>query len=170
MGAKGFPETDFIHIYGMTETAGMFTALDPAELRAGRRLESCGTPFDDAQMKVVGPDGTETETGEVGEIICRTSHLMSGYWQKPDTTADAIRDGWFHTGDAGYVDEEGFLFTHDRIKDLVISGGENIYPAEVENTVLAHPAMVDVAVIGIPDPQWGSRARNHCCQGRRDSG
>jgi len=95
---------------------------------------------------------------------------MSGYWQKPDTTADAIRDGWFHTGDAGYVDEEEFLFTHDRIKDLVISGGENIYPAEVENAVLAHPAMVDVAVIGIPDPQWGSRARNHCCQGRRDGG
>jgi acyl-CoA synthetase (AMP-forming)/AMP-acid ligase II len=150
-----FPDTDFIHVYGMTETTCMFTALDPAELRANRRLESCGKPFADAEMKVVNPDGDEVSAGVVGEIICRTPQLMSGYWNRPDATAKAIRDDWYHTGDAGYVDEEGFLYIHDRIKDLVITGGENVYPAEVENAILAHPGVADVAVIGIPDARWG---------------
>jgi acyl-CoA synthetase (AMP-forming)/AMP-acid ligase II len=125
------------------------------ELRANRRLESCGKPFADAEMKVVNPDGDEVSAGVVGEIICRTPQLMSGYWNRPDATAKAIRDDWYHTGDAGYVDEEGFLYIHDRIKDLVITGGENVYPAEVENAILAHPGVADVAVIGIPDARWG---------------
>ena len=150
-----FPETDFIHVYGMTETTCMFTALDPAELRAGRRLESCGKPFADARMKIVDPDGVEVATGVVGEIICRTPQMMAGYWQRPEATAAAIRDGWYHTGDAGYVDGEGYLFIRDRIKDMVITGGENVYPAEVENAVLAHPAIAEVAVIGVPDELWG---------------
>ena len=150
-----FPDTDFIHVYGMTETTCMFIALPPSELRANRRLESCGKPFDDAQMKIVDVDGVEVATGVVGEIICKTPQLMSGYWRRPDATASAIRDGWYYTGDAGYVDDEGFLYIRDRIKDLIISGGENVYPAEVENTVLAHPSVADVAVIGIPDPKWG---------------
>ena len=150
-----FPETDFIHVYGMTETTCMFTALDPAELRANRRLESCGKPFADAEMKIVNPDGAEVPAGIVGEIICRTPQLMAGYWNRPDATAKAIRNGWYHTGDAGSVDEEGFLYIRDRIKDLVITGGENVYPAEVENAVLAHPGVADVAVIGVPDAKWG---------------
>ena len=150
-----FPDTDFIHVYGMTETTCMFAALDPAELRANRRLESCGKPFADAEMKIVDPDGAEVAVGIVGEIICRTPQMMAGYWNRPDATAKAIRDGWYHTGDAGYVDEEGFLYIRDRIKDLVITGGENVYPAEVENAVLAHPGVADVAVIGVPDAKWG---------------
>ncbi len=150
-----FPTTDFIHVYGMTETTCMFTALDPAELRAGRRLESCGKPFADAQMRIVDADGHEVGTGVVGEIVCRTPQMMAGYWQRPEATAAAIRDGWYHTGDAGYVDEEGYLFIRDRIKDMVITGGENVYPAEVENAVLAHPAVAEVAVIGVPDEVWG---------------
>jgi acyl-CoA synthetase (AMP-forming)/AMP-acid ligase II len=150
-----FPDTDFIHVYGMTETTCMFTALDPAELRANRRLKSCGKPFADAAMKIVDPDGAVVPVGVVGEIVCRTPQLMTGYWNRPDATAKAIREGWYHTGDAGYVDEEGFLYIHDRIKDLVITGGENVYPAEVENAVLAHPGVADVAVIGVPDEKWG---------------
>lgn len=150
-----FPETNFIHVYGMTETTCMFTSLDPAELRANRRLESCGRPFADAEMKVVDPDGVEVPAGVVGEIICRTPQLMTGYWNRPEATSNAIRDGWYHTGDAGQVDEEGFLYIRDRIKDLVITGGENVYPAEVENAVLGHPGVADVAVIGVPDEKWG---------------
>ena len=150
-----FPDTDFIHVYGMTETTCMFAALDPAELRANRRLESCGKPFVDAEIKIVDPNGAEVPVGIVGEIVCRTPQLMSGYWNRPDATAKAIRDDWYHTGDAGYVDEDGFLYIRDRIKDLVITGGENVYPAEVENAVLAHPGVADVAVIGVPDARWG---------------
>ena len=106
-------------------------------------------------MKVVDDQGAELPAGVVGEIVCRTPQLMAGYWNRPDATAKAIRDGWYHTGDAGYLDEEGFLYIRDRIKDLVITGGENVYPAEVENAVLAHPGVADVAVIGVPDARWG---------------
>ena len=150
-----FPDTDFIHVYGMTETTCMFVSLDPAELKTGRRLESCGKPFGDAELKVVDPEGEEAPPGTVGEIICRTPQMMTGYWQRPDATTSAIRDGWYHTGDAGYLDDEGFLYIRDRIKDLIISGGENVYPAEVENAVLAHPGVADVAVIGVADEKWG---------------
>lgn len=152
---KVFPDTDFIHVYGMTETTCMFTWLDPAELKANRRLESCGVPFEDAEVKIVDPDGNDLPVGVAGEIVCRTPQIMAGYWKRPEATANVIRDGWFHTGDAGYLDEEGYLFIRDRIKDMVISGGENVYPAEVENAVLAHPSVADVAVIGIPDDKWG---------------
>ena len=95
----------------MTETTCMWTALDPAELRANRRLESCGKPFPDAEMKVVDVDGAEVPAGVVGEIICRTPQLMTGYWNRPEATERAIRDGWYYTGDAGSLDEEGFLYS-----------------------------------------------------------
>ncbi|WP_417671824.1 class I adenylate-forming enzyme family protein [Roseibium sp.] len=150
-----FPQTDFVHVYGMTETTCMFCSLDPAELRQGQRLDSCGKPFPDAEMKIVDPDGNETRTGDVGEIICRTPQMTTGYWRRTEATAKAIRDGWYYTGDAGCVDEEGFLYIRDRIKDMLISGGENVYPAEVENAVLAHPVVADVAVVGVPDEKWG---------------
>lgn len=150
-----FPESDFVHVYGMTEMTCMFCALDPAELRAGRRLESCGKPFPDAEMKIVDHEGRELPVNEVGEIICRSPQMTSGYWNRPEATDKAIRDGWYHTGDAGSVDAEGFLYIRDRIKDMLISGGENVYPAEVENAVLAHPSVAEVAVIGDPDQKWG---------------
>ena len=150
-----FPETDFIHVYGMTETTCMFCALDPAELRAGRRLDSCGRPFPDAEIRIVDADGNNLPPGEVGEIVCRTPQMTTGYWKRPEATAKVIRDSWYHTGDAGSVDDEGFLYIRDRIKDMLISGGENVYPAEVENAVLAHSSVAEVAVIGVSDKKWG---------------
>ena len=150
-----FPETDFIHVYGMTETTGMFTSLPPEELRAGRRLESCGKVFDDATARIVDAQGMDVPAGVVGEIICRTPQLMTEYWNRPEATAGVIKDGWYYTGDAGFLDAEGFLFIRDRIKDLVITGGENVYPAEVEDALLAHPSVAEVAVIGVPDQKWG---------------
>ncbi|MEM9108352.1 MAG: AMP-binding protein, partial [Pseudomonadota bacterium] len=146
-----FVDADFIHVYGMTETTCMFCALDAEELRAGRRLESCGKPFPDADMKIMDAQGVQVATGVIGEVICRAPQMTSGYWRRPEATSNAIQNGWYHTGDAGYVDDEEFLYIRDRIKDMLISGGENVYPAEVENAILAHTAVADVAVIGVPD-------------------
>ncbi|MEM9432414.1 MAG: AMP-binding protein [Pseudomonadota bacterium] len=149
------PETDFIHVYGMPETTYMICVLDPSELRAGRRPDSCGTPFPDTDLKIVDPDGNELPVGTPGEIICRTPQMTPGYWHRREATARSIQDGWYYTGDAGLVDAEGFLYIRDRLKDLLISGGENVYPAEVENAVLAHASVAEVVVIGVPDQKQG---------------
>jgi len=95
----------------------------------------------------------------VGEICLKSDWLMKGYWNRAEATAESMQDGWFHTGDAGYFDEDGYLYIHDRLKDMIISGGENIYPAEVENALFAHPAVADVAVIGVPDEKWGEAVK-----------
>jgi acyl-CoA synthetase (AMP-forming)/AMP-acid ligase II len=99
--------------------------------------------------------GRPLPPGEVGEIQFRAPWTMAGYWQRPQETAAALEGGWLHTGDAGYFDEDGYLFIHDRIKDMIVTGGENVYPAEVENALFGHPAVADAAVIGIPDERWG---------------
>jgi acyl-CoA synthetase (AMP-forming)/AMP-acid ligase II len=122
---------------------------------AGTKLKSAGKPLGASRLKVVGEDGAELPPGQIGEILCQTDRVMKSYWNKPEATADALKDGWYHSGDAGYFDEEGFLYIVDRIKDMVISGGENIYPVEVENELIQHPDVEDVAVIGIPDSKWG---------------
>lgn len=99
-------------------------------------------------------------TGEVGEIVIRSATVMKGYWNNPAATRAAFfADGWLRTGDAAYMDEEGFVFVHDRVKDMIVSGGENVYPAEVENALFGHPAIADVAVIGVPDPRWGEAVK-----------
>ena len=152
---KVFPKANFTHVYGMTETTGMFMSLDPIELKNGRRLESCGTCFENSKIKIIDKDNNELPSNEIGEIICKTDQIMDGYFNREKSTEDAIRDGWFYTGDAGYIDEDGFLFIRDRIKDVIISGGENIYPAEVENELMAHSSIIDCAVIGVPDDKWG---------------
>ena len=108
---------------------------------------------------MVDDAGRDCAAGAVGEVVIRSGLVMKGYWQRPDATTAAIRDGWFHTGDAGYFDADGFLFIHDRVKDMIVSGGENIYPAEVENAVFGHPAVADVAVIGVPDEKWGEAVK-----------
>ena len=108
------------------------------------------------EIAVVGSDGA---AGVVGEIVIRHEVVMKGYWQRPDATREAVRDGWFHTGDAGYIDSEGFVYIHDRVKDMIVSGGENVYPAEVENAIVGHPAVADVAVIGVPDARWGEAVK-----------
>ena len=155
----------FCQVYGMTETTGAITALpfedhDPDGPRRGL-LRSAGKPHESVELRVVDPDtGKDADAGEVGEIWTRSPYNMAGYWGKHDETARTIdADGWLRTGDAGYFDADGYLFLHDRIKDMVVSGGENIYPAEVENVLLSHPALVDAAVIGVPDERWGETVK-----------
>ena len=103
--------------------------------------------------------GRTLPVGEVGEILIKSPCVMKGYWNKPDATAKAIVDGWFYTGDAGYFDADGYLYIHDRVKDMIVSGAENVYPAEVENALMSHPAIADAAVIGVPDDKWGEAVK-----------
>jgi len=144
----------FTQVYGLTETTGAITAL-PHEEHHGDQMLSCGRPMFGADVKIVDPEGRELPRGEIGEIAYRGAGVMAGYWNRPDDTRAAIRDGWFHSGDAGTMDADGFIYVKDRIKDMVVSGGENIYPAELEGVLAGHPAVADVAVIGVPDDKWG---------------
>ena len=155
----------FCQVYGMTETTGAITALpfddhDPDGPRRGL-LRSAGKPHQSVDLRVVDPDsGLDVAPGAVGEVWTRSPYNMAGYWRKPEETAATIDgEGWLRTGDAGYFDADGYLYLHDRIKDMVVSGGENVYPAEVENVLLSHPAIVDAAVIGVPDPKWGETVK-----------
>lgn len=156
---------DFMGVYGMTETAGTVIALDPADHdpggpRAGL-LRSVGRPMPWLDVRIVDPATLEDAApGGVGEIWVRSGQNTVGYWNQPQLTADALlAGGWLRTGDAAYLDDEGFVFMHDRIKDMVVSGGENIYPAEVENVLYAHPAVQEVAVIGVPSDRWGETVK-----------
>ncbi len=152
---------DFIQVYGLTETAGAITELSMADHLAdgGARLGSCGRPVHNVEIRVVDAVGRDLPAHEIGEIVVRGPYVMRGYWNLPEATAAAIRDGWFHTGDAGYFDADGYLYVYDRIKDMIISGGENVYPAEVESALFGHPAVADVAVIGVPDERWGEAVK-----------
>lgn len=149
----------FDHAYGMTETAGTVITLAPADHLLGdeARLRSIGRPLPWVELRIVDPaSGAEAARGAVGEIHIRSGMVASGYWRQPGETAAAIdRDGWLATGDAAVIDDEGFVTLVDRYKDMIVSGGENIYPREIENVLLAHPGVADAAVIGIPDARWG---------------
>jgi long-chain acyl-CoA synthetase len=148
-------------VYGLTETTGAFTYLGPEDHNGNaiERLKSCGKAMAGAEIKVVDAAGKEVPPGEVGEIICRTPQIMLGYWNLPEATARTIRDGWLYTGDAGYMDKDGYLYIYDRVKDMIVSGGENIYPAEIESALFGHPAVADVGVIGVPDEKWGESVK-----------
>jgi len=152
---------EFAQVYGLTETTGAITYLPPEDHSedATERLKSCGKPMASVEIRIFDAMGRELAPGEVGEVVCRTPQIMLGYWNLPEATQAAIRDGWFHTGDAGYMDRDGYLYIYDRVKDMIISGGENIYPAEVENALFGHPAIADVAVIGVPDAKWGEAVK-----------
>lgn len=140
--------------YGMTETSPGATSL-PARFSA-ERIGSSGLPHFFTDVRVVGLTGSAATPGEVGEILVQGPNVMSGYWRRPDATAESMsEEGWFHTGDMGYQDEQGFLFVTDRLKDMFISGGENVYPVEVEAAILELPEVATVAVIGVPDARWG---------------
>ena len=147
------------HGYGLTEATAVCAALGPEEHHrmAGesRSVLSCGRPIVGVDIAIRNPDGRDAEPGEVGELLVRTPKLMSGYWRQPDATARAIRYGWLHTGDLGYRDADGYIYLSGRIKELVISGGVNIYPPQIEDVLSRHPRVAEVAVIGLPDDQWG---------------
>ena len=152
----------FIQAYGMTETTGTICMLPPEDHdpEGNKRMRSAGRPLPGVEILILGPDGRSVPTGEVGEVVTRSSNNMIGYWNLPEATAKTMTgDGWIHTGDAGYLDEDGYLFIHDRMKDMIISGGENVYPAEVESAIFGHPAVQEVAVIGIPDRKWGETVK-----------
>ncbi|WP_332770670.1 long-chain-fatty-acid--CoA ligase [Phenylobacterium sp.] len=151
---------DFMQLYGLTETIGGGTYLPPeAHDPALGKLRACGKPTPGYEIRI-RVDGRDAAVGEVGEIEIRSSGIMKGYWNRPDATAEAIcPQGWFKSGDAGYFDADGYLFIHDRVKDMIVSGGENIYPAEVENALMGHPDVADAAVIGVPDARWGEAVK-----------
>jgi long-chain acyl-CoA synthetase len=153
----------FWQAYGLTETTGAVTHLPPEDHVGDdlHRLRSCGIPGPGVELRIVDPDtGEDVPTGEVGEIWVRSGQVMKGYWNNEAATAESIdADGWFKSGDAGYLDEDGYLYIHDRVKDMIVSGGENVYPAEVENVLMKHPGIADVAVIGVPHEKWGETAK-----------
>ena len=152
----------FVQMYGMTETSGTIVALDPEDHvpEGSKRMRSVGTPLEGVEVKIIDEQGDELPADTVGEIATRSSKNMRGYWNNPDATEETIdADGWLRTGDAGYLDEDGYLYIHDRVKDMIISGGENVYPAEVENAIYAHPDVADVAVIGVPHEKWGEAVK-----------
>jgi long-chain acyl-CoA synthetase len=147
----------FAQVYGMTETTGSITQLDD---HTPELLRSCGRPYSWVQIRIVTHDGTDAAPGTVGELWTRSGQNMIGYWNNPDATAAALTaDGWLRTGDAGYVDADGYVYLQDRIKDMIVSGGENVYPIEVENVLMTHPGVADAAVIGVPDYSWGEAVK-----------
>ena len=159
---EAWPDTEFIQVYGLTEVAGVITHLMPEGHRDAEhpeRLVSAGQCIPGAEVKVVDPaSAEEVPTGEHGELWFRTPQLMKGYLNKPDATSEVVtEDGWFRTGDMGKVDADGFVYVEDRIKDMIITGGENVYSIEVERVLAEHPAVTEVAVIGVPDEKWGGR-------------
>lgn len=154
---KALPGTRFVQGYGMTELAAVTSLLGDAEHDDERLCRSAGRATPQATIKIVDESGNEVPCGTVGEIVISGEHVMLGYWNKPQETAQALRDGWMHTGDGGYMDEAGYIFIADRIKDMIITGGENVYSIEVEGAVASHPAVAQVAVIGVPDADWGER-------------
>ena len=151
----------FQQVYGLTETTGAITLLPPEDHDPSdaKKLLSCGYAQFGVELRIVDDAGKSLPPGEVGEIAVRSPQVMHGYWRLPDATKRAIQGDWFITGDAGYLDDKGYLYIYDRVKDMIVSGGENIYPAEVESALFGHPAVADVAVIGVPDERWGEAVK-----------
>ena len=154
-----FPACGFTQGYGITDLAPLATVLDAKYhtldgLLAGK-LRSAGQPVGSVEVQVADLDDNEVPRGVIGEIVVRGPNMMKGYWNKPEATAQALRGGAMHTGDAGYLDEDGFIFIVDRVKDMIITGGENVSSAEVENAIYQHPAVAMCVVVGIPSAAWG---------------
>ena len=155
-GTQAFPGTAFVHLYGATETAPLVTGMaDEVEQLGSEREKSAGRPAVGVDIVIRNADGTPVAPGEIGEVTIRGANVMAGYWNKPEQTAAALRDGWYWSGDVGRLDEEGYLFLLDRSKDMIISGGENVYCTEVEDALYTHPAVLEATVFGIPSDQWG---------------
>ena len=151
-----YPDTRVWQGYGMTESSSVLSLLGPEEHRiGGKYFRSAGMPMPGVVFSIQDDEGNLLPTGEPGEVCARSGNYMIEYWNKPDATTDAFRGGWYHTGDAGYLDSDGYLYLVDRVKDMIVTGGENVYSTEVENAIASHPAVLQVAVIGIPSEQWG---------------
>jgi long-chain acyl-CoA synthetase len=151
-----YPDLAIYQGYGMTESSALLTSLGPEEHRAGGpRLRSAGRALNGIALSVQDEDGNVLPAGETGEVCARGGMFMREYWNKPEATTEAFRGDWYHTGDAGYLDDRGYLFLVDRVKDMIVTGGENVYSAEVENAIATHPAVAQVAVIGVPSERWG---------------
>src|SRR5882757_4290883 len=159
--AMGIFPCGFQQVYGLTETTGAITLLPPDDHdpNDARKLLSCGYAQTGVELRIVGDDGEDLPAGTVGEIAVRSPQIMHGYWRLPDASRRAIQGDWFLIGDAGYLDDKGYLYIYDRVKDMIVSGGEDIYPAEVESALFGHPAVADVAVIGVPDERWGEAVK-----------
>jgi acyl-CoA synthetase (AMP-forming)/AMP-acid ligase II len=154
--ASLYPSLDLWQVYGMTEASPLLTVLRPDDHRAGGTLlRSAGAPMTGIELSIRDVDGTEMPVGVPGEVCARGGNFMIGYWNKPEATAEAFAGGWYHSGDAGYLDDDGYLYLVDRVKDMIVTGGENVYSAEVENAIAGHPAVLQVAVIGVPSDEWG---------------
>jgi len=156
---KKLPDIEFYQGYGMTEASPLATVLTAQDHDLdgplSGKLGSVGKPVYHCDLRIVDEAGNDRPTGETGEIIFRGPNVMKGYWNMPALTAQTLRDGWLHTGDVGYLDKDGYVFIVDRIKDMIVTGGENVYSSEVENIIHHHPAINECAVIGIPDDKWG---------------
>ncbi|MGB5630054.1 MAG: long-chain-fatty-acid--CoA ligase [Woeseiaceae bacterium] len=154
--SSAFPGTEFAHVYGATETAPLVSGIRNEQLCLDEpRGRSCGQALIGVQLKIVDEHGSELPAGEVGEVAAKGPNIMQGYWRKPEQTAEVLRDGWYHTGDLGRMDADGYLYLVDRAKDMIVTGGENVYCSEVEEALYKHPAVLEAAVIGVPDGKWG---------------
>jgi long-chain acyl-CoA synthetase len=153
---QAFPHAELVHAYGATETAPLATALRREhEMIDGELGRSCGQAIAGVDVRIFDQLGRELAPGEVGEVVVRGANVMQGYWNKPEQTAEVLRDGWYYTGDLGYMHEQGYIFLVDRAKDMIVSGGENVYSTEVEEVLYKHPAVLEAAVFGVPDDRWG---------------
>jgi acyl-CoA synthetase (AMP-forming)/AMP-acid ligase II len=161
LAMKTFPNAGFCQGYGQTELSPLATVLTPeyhvVDGPNAGKLKSAGRAIACTEVRIADANGKEVPLGDVGEIIVRGPNAMTGYWKKPEETAKSLRNGWVHTGDAGYMDADGFVFLVDRVKDMIVSGGENVYSAETENAVMNHPAVQQVVVVGIPSDKWGEQ-------------
>jgi long-chain acyl-CoA synthetase len=153
---RAFPGAELLHVYGTTEATPITTLLPHEELILNTpRVRSCGQPATGVELRVVDAEGQDVPPRAVGDILVRSASVMAGYWRKPEATAEVMRGDWYLTGDLGYRDDESYLYLVDRAKDMIVSGGENIYSTEVEDALASHPAVEEVAVFGVPDPRWG---------------
>jgi len=159
---RTMPTTKFLQAYGMTETSGTISILPPEDhsVAGNQRMRSAGKACPGVEIEVRGADNREVPRDAIGEVCIRSPSNTAGYWRLPEATATTIDpDGWLHTGDAGVMDDDGYVYIQDRIKDMIISGGENVYPAEVESAIYGHPAIAEVAVIGVPSARWGEEVK-----------
>jgi acyl-CoA synthetase (AMP-forming)/AMP-acid ligase II len=167
--ARAFEGVELLHLYGATETAPLATASAHEEdILDEPRIRSCGQPVIGVEIQIGDPLGKPVPGGEVGEVMIRGANVMLGYWNKPEQTAEVLVDGWYRSGDLGYMDDHGFVYLVDRAKDMIVTGGENVYGTEVEEALYSHEAVLEAAVFGVPDERWGEAV--HAVVVPRDGG